>query len=131
MQVAALSAYPVMNNSSTVEAWIDLTHMAFVGYAPSDEGHGGIGVRFARDIKAGDVILIARRRKNEPQVIGFGIVDSSARTALNGFKVPNKHWHGWYRRLSRFLAHAGWLPAEIASVLGQTAALRKIESGTP
>lgn len=52
---------------------------AFMGWEPDNYGHGQIGPKFAgktaRSIQRGDIILIARRSKGAPDVVGFGVVE--------------------------------------------------------
>ena len=60
-----------------VEEWKEASirwHAAFMGYSPTDTDHKGIGPKFAKDIRVGDVILIARRYHGKPDLVGFGVV---------------------------------------------------------
>lgn len=86
----------VKNDNSTVGAWrqASLTKSAaFMGYSPDDHKHAEIGPKFAGrvqgGIEPGDVILIARRRGGEPEVVGFGVVDGRMRTELPDFDAPD------------------------------------------
>jgi len=59
-----------------VEKWkrtILRGHWAIMGYSPDDGGHGD-GKRFANDVQIGDIILIARRNKGKPELVGVGEV---------------------------------------------------------
>jgi len=121
----------VMDNPNTVKEWRNASFVcecAFMGYGPSEDKHKGIGRKFAQDINPGDVILIARRDRHNPDVVGFGVAAGSFKTSFRGYKPPDKSlWHGSLRRLSPF--HP-WpqLPnsLDVMRVLGHTAALRKL-----
>jgi hypothetical protein len=81
-------------------------HVAIMGWRP----HHPIGRRFIRKIEPGDAILIARRHKGEPEMVGFGIVDGDA---VRGKVRANGKWYlkgdeapghiGSFRRLSPFV----------------------------
>jgi hypothetical protein len=71
------------------------------------------------------VILIARRHRGQPDVVGFGIVSSDVKT--RGIEAPDKSWDGSYRKLSPFVPWSGNLPDGIMSALSQTAALRRLD----
>src|SRR6266705_933048 len=51
---------------------------AFMGWEPDDYDHAKIGPKFAGTvaggIEPGNVILIARRHKHQPEIVGFGVV---------------------------------------------------------
>lgn len=76
-----------------VEKWVDASirwHAAFMGYAPNDLRHKGIGPRFAKTISADDVILIARRKHKQPEVVAFGVVrDNNYRPPRGDLKTPD------------------------------------------
>lgn len=99
----------VKNDKSTVDDWRRASvsvHAAFMGWGPDDPGHGGIGPAFAgkskSGIKSGDVILIARRHRRRPEVVGFGVVSGRALTRMNGLRTPDEF--GSLRRLKPFRA---------------------------
>jgi bifunctional DNA-binding transcriptional regulator/antitoxin component of YhaV-PrlF toxin-antitoxin module len=97
----------VMNNAATVSDWRNASvkfSAAFMGWGPDEKEHKGTGAKFARLIKPGDVVLIARRFNHTPEVVGFGEVYGSFRTSLPGFVAPEKdQWHGSLRLLRPFV----------------------------
>jgi hypothetical protein len=122
----------VRNNNRTVSAWKQASlnfEAAFMGYRPDDRGHMAIGYKFAEEIRAGDIVLIARRHKRKPDLIGFGVVKGKFKKGLRGFKAPES-WHGSLRLLSPFKAVATLLGGisrkSISNILKHTAALRKL-----
>jgi hypothetical protein len=120
-----------MNDAGTVGDWRNASvkfNAAFMGWGPDEKEHKGIGTKFARLIKPGDVILIARRFKHSPEVVGFGKVRGSFKTSLPGFVAPERNqWHGSLRLLRPFL-HRAELPKKLNAVaaLGHTTALREL-----
>lgn len=79
----------VDRRDSTVNEWCQFSqerHAAFMGYPP----HGkGAGSRFAKQINARDVILIARRHEKKPQIVGFGVVrDEKYKRRVKGVRAP-------------------------------------------
>jgi len=65
---------PNVNNDRLATEWkrlVLLKHAAFMGYRP--DGHT-IGRRFVEEIRKGDMILIARQHKTEPDFVAFGVV---------------------------------------------------------
>jgi hypothetical protein len=94
----------VRNNEATVSDWRQasrLGHAAFMGWKTDDRDHKKIGYKFAHVIKPGDVILIARRRKHQPEIVGFGVVDGEYHKRLKTIKTPESF--GSLRRLSPFV----------------------------
>jgi hypothetical protein len=98
----------VKNDKRTVGAWRQASvtvQAAFMGWGPHDTEHSRMGPKFAGrvpdGIEPGDVILIARRFSGAPEVVGFGVVDSEAKTALPGFQPPDEF--GSLRRLRPFV----------------------------
>ena len=97
----------VRNDPRTVSKWIEASvreQAAFMGWGPNDYEHGQIGAKFAGNAKYGvmpnDVILIARRHRGEPEVVGFGVVRGNHATRLDGFTPPQEF--GSMRKLSPF-----------------------------
>jgi bifunctional DNA-binding transcriptional regulator/antitoxin component of YhaV-PrlF toxin-antitoxin module len=121
----------VMNNNDTVPEWRNASVVfkaAFMGWGPNEEKHKRIGFKFAHVIKPGDIILIARRHEDEPEVVGFGVVTGDFKTTLKGFATPKKEeWHGSLRELSPFVPWTK-LPEtlKITHVLRHTTALRQL-----
>lgn len=121
----------VMNNAGTVGEWRNASikfQAAFMGWGPDEEEHKAIGAKFARIIRPGDVILIARRFNHQVEVVGFGRVLGSFKTVLKGFVAPEKkEWHGSLRMLLPF-KHCTELPKRLkaTSAFGHTAALREL-----
>jgi hypothetical protein len=122
----------VRNNNLTASSWKHANlnfEAAFMGYRPDDRGHMAIGYKFAEAIRAGDIVLIARRHNKKPDLIGFGVVKGKYKKRLRGFKAPES-WHGSLRLLSPFESVAtpldGISRKSISSILKHTAALRKL-----
>jgi hypothetical protein len=118
----------VRNNPKDIAAWkkaILKYQAAFMGYDPDDKGHNAIGFNFAKKIQENDIILIARSHRNEPGVVGFGIVKGAFKKRLPGLTTPEKF--GSLRELSPFIAldHApSGIP--IKEVLFHPMALRRM-----
>jgi hypothetical protein len=94
----------VRNNEATVSDWRQasvLARAAFMGWKPDNRDHKAIGYKFAHVIKPGDVILIARRHKHEPEVVGFGVVNGKYKRRLSTTKAPE--YFGSLRSLSPFV----------------------------
>jgi hypothetical protein len=98
----------VRYNESTVEEWRRASvrvNAAFMGWYPDDHAHSEIGPKFAGNIPGGvspdDVILIARRRRWQPEIVGFGVVQGKYARMIKGFKPPDTF--GSLRRLSPFM----------------------------
>lgn len=97
----------VQNNPKTVEAWKAASvsqKAAFMGYGPHEMQPEQIGPKFAgtatRGVKPGNVILIARRHKRQPEIVGFGVVQGEYATKIKAFKPPEDF--GSLRSLSPF-----------------------------
>lgn len=121
----------VMNNDDTVPEWRNASvvfNAAFMGWGPNKEDHKRIGFTFARVIEPGDIVLIARRHRGEPEVVGFGVVKGRFRTSLQGFTAPKKErWQGSLRKLSPFIPWTELPPSlDIMRVLNHTTALRQL-----
>ena len=101
---------------------------AFMGWAPNDPLHD-LGRKFASVIKPNDVILIARRYQNRPEVVGFGVVVGKSRRSLKGLKTPQPF--GSLRVLSPFVAF-NELPARLPlmDALNQIKALHELHPKT-
>jgi hypothetical protein len=59
-----------------VEEWkkaILHTRAALMGWAP-DDGRKRIGQKFANNVQTYDIVLIARRHKGKPELVGIGVV---------------------------------------------------------
>jgi hypothetical protein len=118
----------VRNNEATVPDWKQASlvgHAAFMGWKPDDRGHKGIGFRFAHVIKSGDIILIARRHKHRPDIVGFGVVNGNYKTRLRSIKTPQSF--GSLRRLSPFIPWSAIPPGiPFLSAVRHTAALARL-----
>jgi hypothetical protein len=122
----------VRNSNRTVSAWKRASlnfKAAFMGYRPDDRGHMAIGYKFAEKIRPRDIVLIARRHHQDPDLVGFGVVKGKFKKRLRGFKAPER-WHGSLRLLVPFKAVVT-LPDEISrksilNILKHTVALRKL-----
>ena len=117
----------VQSHAHTVGAWRQASvrwKAAFMGWLPDDEQHR-IGPKFARGIEPGDVILIARRFRGEPETVGFGTVVGGFRTELDGF-VPHEPF-GSLRQLQPFVPMSR-APASLPllAALNQAAALHRL-----
>jgi len=98
---------------------------AFMGYKPDNLEHKQIGYKFAHVVRPNDILLIARRHRGEPEVVGFGVVAGKFKTKLKGFKPQYKF--GSLRKLSPFKPRSAAPPKLlIMNALGQTTALRKL-----
>jgi hypothetical protein len=117
----------VQSHAHTVDAWRQASVRwlaAFMGWLPDDQDHR-IGPRFAHEIQPGDVILIARKFRGEPETVGFGIVVGKFLTSLTGF-VPHESF-GSLRRLKPFVPLSrppAFLP--LLAATNQTAALHRL-----
>lgn len=123
----------VRTNNRTVAAWKQATltfKAAFMGYRPKDRGHMAIGYKFAEEIKPGDIVLVARRHHKKPDIVGFGVVKGKFKRRLQGFKPPEKEWHGSLRLLIPFTATATTSDeiskTSMMKVLAHTVALCKL-----
>jgi hypothetical protein len=117
----------VDNNNLTVSHWRQASikyKAAFMGYAPDDQKHKQIGYKFAHVVRANDILLIARRYKNKPEVVGFGVVAGAFKTKLKGSKVKCDS----LRKLSLFKPLSAAPPnLPLMNALRQTTALRKLD----
>jgi hypothetical protein len=122
----------VGNDETTVSEWRQASvtrHAAFMGYDSRDKGHGASGHKFAHSVKPGDIILIARRHRSEPEIVGFGVVRGNFQRSLKGVHLSYKP--GSIRRLSPFLARSrvpNGMP--LLSVLTWTKALAELRPTT-
>ena len=115
----------VRYNESTVSDWRRasvLGHAAFMGWTPGDHQ---IGDRFAHEIAPGDVVLIARRHRFEPEIVGFGIVRGEAQRSIKSLKTPQSF--GAMRKLSPFVPISR-VPTRVPVIdaLRHTSALAKL-----
>jgi hypothetical protein len=118
----------VRNTEATVSAWrqaVVAGRVAFMGWPP---GEHKIGDRFVDEIERGDVILIARRHRSRPEIVGFGIVSGKAKTSIKGVNTPQGF--GSARKLSPFIPMSG-TPARIPviEILHHNSALAKLHPG--
>jgi hypothetical protein len=118
----------VRNKYQTVRLWSEASlsnKAAFMGYRPDDKGHKQIGYKFAHVICPNDIVLIARRHDNQPQIVGFGVVVGSFKKGLAGFKPPQSF--GSLRTLSPFKPLTTAPPnLNIIRALNQIAALHEL-----
>ena len=123
----------VKDDENTVGEWRNeskLNRAAFMGYEPDYYDHDQSGPKFAGTIKQGiigimpgDVVLIARRKDGEPDIVGFGIVQGNYATKVLD---PSPDVVS-LRRLSPFKPRSRW-PSGIPhkEVLGHTKALAQL-----
>jgi hypothetical protein len=101
-------------NEQAVFAWgraSVLGRAAFMGWKPN---HKHIGDKFAHEITPGEVILIARRYKSRPQLVGLGIVRGRYKTHIEDVEIPDGGGFGSMRNLSPFVGlMTETLPASI------------------
>jgi hypothetical protein len=96
-----------------------------MGYKPDNRTGKEIGYKFAHVVGPNDILLIARRHRKEPEVVGFGVVVGKFKTKLKGFKPQYKF--GSLRKLSPFKPRSAAPPKLlIMNALGQTTALREL-----
>ncbi len=91
----------VDKNNASVAGWRQasiLGHAAFMGWPV--RGHP-IGSKFAKTIKPGGVILIARQHNLKPEAVGYGVVCGKYKTSIKGITVPGKFES--VRKLSPFI----------------------------
>ncbi|MGH7814544.1 MAG: hypothetical protein ACREQI_11165 [Candidatus Binataceae bacterium] len=88
-----------------VQGWRDASiryGAAFIGHGPNRRRKGRQdGYKFARVVRPGDVILVARRKYKMPEMVGFGVVQGNAETDVNRMKLPGSP--GSLRRLKPFI----------------------------
>lgn len=120
----------VINQEKTVPDWkkeILRTHSAMIGWSPDDYGHSQIGPKFAgktkNSIHNGDVILIARRYRWEPDIVGFGVVDAGCTKRKFNFSK----YTVYFRNLKPFISISE-LPEDIPfdEVLQSTRSLKQL-----
>jgi len=121
---------PNLGNHSSYWRQASVAHQAaFMGYKPDNRTGKEIGYKFAHDVRPNDILLIARRHRKEPEVVGFGVVVGEFKTQLKGFKP--KYKFGSLRRLSPFKPKSAAPPKLlIMEALGQTTALRRLHPRT-
>src|SRR5712692_9075833 len=94
----------VQDKEPTVSKWRAATvegRAAFMGYPPNDKDHHASGYKFAHEVRSTHVILIARRHRSSPEIVGFSIVRGNFQTSLKGVRLPSKP--GAVRRLVPFI----------------------------
>lgn len=95
----------VRYNERTVSDWRQASvraEAAFMGWPLNDKlDTKRSGDKFAEAIRPGDVILIARRHKNHPEIVGFGVVEGKYQTQTRGVGTPEPF--GSLRNLSPFV----------------------------
>lgn len=118
----------VRYNEKTVSEWRQASvmgHAAFMGWRP-EPGHGTIGHKFAYEIQPDDIILIARRHRGEPEIVGFGVVRGKFRTRLPGVKIPDERFAS-LRKLEPFVPQSrAPKNLNLMDALGHTMALAKL-----
>ena len=112
-------------NKATVSDWRQasiLGEAVFMGWGPN---HKPLGYKFAHEISPGDIVLIARRHKFNPEIVGFGAVRGQYTRTIKGVKTPEDF--GSARRLSPFIA-VSEAPTDIDLIdaLRHTSALAKL-----
>ncbi|MGB6821613.1 MAG: hypothetical protein WBE21_06010, partial [Candidatus Acidiferrales bacterium] len=117
---------PNVGNHSPYWSNASLKHKAaFMGYSPNNREHKQIGYKFAHSIRPNDILLIARRYRKKPQVVGFGVVVGEFKTRLKGFQ--REHSFGSLRKLRLFKPLTATPPnVPIMDALGHHTALRKL-----
>lgn len=112
----------VLDDEKLVKAWKDvITHrrIAIVGWSNQHR----IGLRFADEIKDGDIVLVARRKQGLPDVVGFGVVAGP----VTAEQLPPSSQKVYLRQLEPFFGVDN-VPTEVpfAGVLRHTRALVKM-----
>ena len=128
----------VRNNSRTVPKWREtslLARAAFMGYPPEKSRYDTKrqGPKFAGtmdgSILPGDIILIARRFRNAPEVVGFGRVKGTFVRRIRGIRAPQTF--GSARSLSPFVALSGSpIKVPLMDCLARNIALAKLHPET-
>lgn len=118
-------ASPDVGNHAPYWSDASLKHKAtFMGYHPNKREHHQIGHTFARVVAPNDILLIARRHHNKPELVALGIVTGNFKTELEGF-TPEYRF-GSLRQLQPFKQlTAGAAPKGVMRVFRHTTALRK------
>lgn len=76
----------VNNRKEVLKHWrreILMRESAYMGYGKDHP----IGLRFANEIKRGDIVLIARRHNGEPQIIGFGVATGELERSTTDLRI--------------------------------------------
>ena len=117
---------PNVGNHSSYWRQVSVAYeAAFMGYKPNNRTGKQIGYKFAHVVRPNDILLIARRHRKKPEVVGFGVVVGKFKTKLKGFK--RRYRFGSLRKLSPFKPKSAAPPKLlIMNALGQTAALRRL-----
>jgi hypothetical protein len=123
----------VRNDYHTVGLWRQasvLHHAAFMGYKAGGQNHKQIGYRFAHVIRPNDIVLIARRHHNQPEIVGYGVVVGPFKRRITGLKPPEPF--GSLRTLAPFNALSGPPPKKLnlMAALRQIAALHELHPRT-
>jgi hypothetical protein len=123
----------VVKDEDTVAEWRKASvvgHAAFMGYGPNDREHNASGYKFAHVVEPGNVILIARRHKNEPEIVGFGVVKGSYVKGRDGMRLKGRalpDTPGSLRRLHPFRARtSAKVSIPLMSALKHTKALAEL-----
>lgn len=118
----------VRNSNQTVSEWRQASvaqEAAFMGYEPMGQDNKHIGYKFANVVCPNDILLIARRYENKPEIVGLGVVVGPYKTKLKGFSPPEQF--GSLRRLSPFKPMSAAPPnLPIMHALFHTTALRQL-----
>lgn len=119
---------PNVGNQS--KYWTDMSikhKAAFMGWGPNQRRpHNQIGYKFAYIVRPGDILLIARRHHNKPELVGLGAVVDTFRTHLTGLN-PKRRF-GSLRLLRPFKSLVSTpAPNGIIQVLRQHKALRELK----
>jgi hypothetical protein len=117
----------VRNTERTVPEWSQASRVwkaAFMGYSPSDRTSKRIGYKFAHAVRPNDVLLIARRHRSKPEVVGFGVVRGPFETDLRGFNPTEKF--DSLRRLRPFKKLNAAPTRLLKHALAHSMALRKL-----
>lgn len=90
----------------SVEQWkqaILHDYVAVMGWPPYDYDHGhAVGPRFADDVKNGDVVLIARKKWREPEVVAVGVVSSDLKQEDENYRKIHDKGPVYVRKLHPF-----------------------------
>jgi hypothetical protein len=121
----------VDNREASVPGWKNASvagNAAIMGYDPDDKSHKGIGKKFAHTIAPGDVILIARRRKNRAEPVGFGIVRGKYKTSMSKeVRIPEGSTLCSLRKLRPFIVQKQDPPGiPLIQALGHSMALAQL-----
>ena len=118
----------VRYNEKTVPDWRQASvsgHAAFMGWGPDDKRHK-LGHKFAYQIQPNNVILIARRHRSEPEIVGFGIVRGEFKKRLKGVQIPDEGFAS-LRKLRPFIPRSGTPEhVRLISALGHSSALAEL-----